>query len=422
MKGIIATACLLIGSSAPEAVSQTAPAAEGPAPPWELLRQETGESRWEPLFRMRGAESQYRDTAWWSGYAQMRAHVEAEVGDHAAALAAWDSGTSPRDSIGTLPPAIEARDAVAYLGNVADTARVIMINERHHAAADRLLTLELLSVLWDKGFRYFAAEAFDPADTELNARGYPVEASGSYVRDPVFSAVVREACQLGYTLVPYEHPSKDDDDGDELTPQQRRDLGQARNLAAATIERDPGAKVFVHAGYSHVLETASERFYPMALYFRELTGIDPVTVDQTRLSERSEPGWEHPAYRAGVAAGLLDDGPAVLVDATGRTYSPVDFAVDIQVLTPRTTTSDGRPEWMSLGGRRTAVAVEIPEGGEQWCLVEARLASEPPEANPLDRVEVRETERAQLYLPPGEEVVIQVLGADGAVLRTVTLP
>ena len=57
--------------------------------------------------------------------------------------------------------------------------------------------------------------------------------------------------------------------------------GYHRLDAPAFASRYPDAKVLVHAGYSHVLETASERWYPMALYFREITGIDPVTVDDT---------------------------------------------------------------------------------------------------------------------------------------------
>jgi hypothetical protein len=402
-------------SSAP---AQTESETDELPPPWELTRREEGESRFAPTLRLRDAEPRYRETPWWNGYAQMRAHVEAGLGNHAAALAAWDSGITPRDSVGSLPPGIVARGAVEYLSAVADTVRVIMINERHHAASDRLLTLELLPVLRDKGFRYFAAEAFDPADTEINAREYPVEATGTYVRDPVLAEVVREAIRLGYTLVAYEHSKGAEEEDADLTPQQRRDLGQARNLARATIERDPEAKVLVHAGYSHVLEEASERFSPMALYFRELTGVDPVTVDQTRLSERSDPAWEHPDRRAGAAAGLLGESPVILVDSSGRPYSPADFAVDLQVLGPRSSYANGRPDWMSLGGRRRAVSVEIPEVERGWCFVEARVAGEPPEAIALDGCEVRDSREARLFLPPDADVVLRVLGADGGVLRT----
>lgn len=412
----------LAGSPLPTAIAGDDPAAEEPPPPWELTRREEGEPYWAPLMRMREAEARYRDTKWWGGYAQMRAHVEAGIGNHAAALQAWDAWITPRDSVGVLPRGVRAQDALEYLSAVADTARVIMVNERHHAASDRLLTLELLPLLWEKGYRYFAAEAFDPADTELGTRGYPVEESGVYLQDPVFAATVREAIRLGYTLVAYESTDEDAPSGEEqgveeLTPQQRRDRGQAANLARATVERDPGARVLVHAGYSHVLEEASERWYPMALYFRERTGIDPVTVDQTRLSERSDPSYEDPSYRACAEAGWLEEGPVVLVDAGGEPYGPAEFAVDIQVLTPRSSYTNGRPDWMTLGTRRGAVRIDVPEGGEQWCLVEGRSTSEPPEAIALDRAELRDSREAWLFLPEGREIVVRILGIDGTVLR-----
>jgi len=158
----------------------------------------------------------------------------------------------------------------------------------------------------------------------------------------------------------------------------------------------------------------------MALYFREMTGVDPITVDQTRLSERSEPGYEHPVYRACAEASLLDAGPVILLDAAGTPWSPVDFAVDLQVLTPRTTYRHERPEWMDLGGRRQAVPVQVPEAQERWCLVEARAAEEPAGAVALDRCEIEGSRRAWLYLPPEGAVDLEVFAADGTLLRTIS--
>jgi len=420
---VIPAANAVSGASAASATSEakagagkrTAPTKLPPA--WELAKQNEGEPYWAPLFRVRDAEAQYRDTPQWSAYAQMRAYLECNVGDHAAALAAWDSASVPRDSMGALPAGMRARNAVDYLSAMADTARVMMINERHHAASDRLLTLALLPILRAKGYRYFAAEAFDPRDRQLNERMYPVAATGTYLRDPVFALLVREALRLGYTLVPYESVRGEEAGDDSMTTQQRRDFTQARNLARATVEQDPKAKVLVHAGYSHVLERASKRFTPMALYFRQLTGIDPVTVDQTRLSERSEPRYEDPAYRACVKAGFLKDGPVILFDAKGKPYAPVDFAVDYQVFTPHTHYVDGRPAWMACGGLRRAVSVDVPEAQEQWCMVEAQVPDEPPDAIPLDRCEVEGTEKATLFVPVGQRFVLRVLDQDKEELR-----
>lgn len=415
-------ACALLAavllSAGPRAHAQDTTRAEGPAPPWEVSFREPGEPRWAPLLRLRALEEDYRGGPYWGGYLQIQAQNEAAMGNHAAALRLWDALSSPPDSVGILPPRVHGTDAVPYLAAMADTARVIMVNERHHAASDRLLTLELLPVLREKGFRYFAAETFGTKDTLMNARAYPVDETGVYVQEPVFAAVVREARRLGYTLVPYEATREQSEAENDLSPQERRDLAEAQNLDAAIFQVDPSAKVLVHAGYSHIVEKATERWHPMALYFRDLTGIDPVTVDQTRLGERSEEAYEHPDYRAARAAGLLDDGPVVLLDAEERPYLPADFAVDIQVLTPPTTHTQGRPDWMSLGGRRRAVTVDVPEGRGRLCFVEACVPGEPPEAIPLDRAEIRNTDSVRLYIPPGESVIVNVFDEAGTLLRT----
>ena len=107
-----------------------------------------------------------RDTGTRGGgaaYAQMRAHVEAGAGEPRGRRCGPGTGRlHPATRVGTLPDGTTARDAVQVLSAAADTARVVMVNERHHAASDRLLTLELLPILWDKGFRYFAAENARP--------------------------------------------------------------------------------------------------------------------------------------------------------------------------------------------------------------------------------------------------------------------
>jgi hypothetical protein len=395
--------------------------AKGPAPPWEASFRNPGEPRWAPLLRLRASEADYRDGAYWGSYLQLRAQAEAAAGNHAAALAFWDSLSAPVDSVGTLPAGVHATNALAYLGAMADTARILMINERHQAASDRLLTLELLPLLREKGFRYFAAETLNPKDTDLNSRAYPVDKSGVYM-EPVFAAVVREARRLGYILVPYECTKEQREAKDDLTPQERRDHAEAQNLYQAIFKADPAAKVLVHAGFSHILEKQTEQWHPMALYLRDFTGIDAVTVDQTRLSERSAEGYEHPDYRAALAAGLLDHGPVVLLDSENRPCLPADFAVDVQVLTPPTTYAHGRPDWMSLGGLRKAVEAAVPECRDRWCFVEACVAGEPAEASPLDGTEIRDTDRAWLFVPPDEDIVIRVFGETGEPLATHPLP
>jgi hypothetical protein len=395
--------------------------------PFDLTAVKPGDAAWAPLYRLRRAEARYRRSeSWWGVYAQLRADHEHRLGNHAAALRFDDLRWSPGGSNAELPRAelprgVRAVDAVRFLADAADTARVIMVNERHHAASDRLLTLRLLPVLRQKGYRYFAAEAFDHGDSGLARRGYAeVRTTGYYTDDPVFGAVVREALRLGYVLVPYEAQRTQEDTTDGHTPQQRRDSIEARNLYEAVFRHDPAAKVLVHAGYSHVLEEVSPGWSPMALYFRRMSGIDPVTVDQTRLSERSAPEYEDPAYRAAIGAGLLGDAPVVLLDSAGRPYSPAAFRVDVQLFGPRTTYTNGRPGWMSLGGTRVMTTVATPECAKRVCIVEARAPAEPDNAVALDHAEAAQTTAVSLFLPRGRQARIRISDPAGTVLRTFT--
>ncbi len=389
--------------------------------PWTLARPTPGESFWAPLLRLRGAEAAYRASpTWWPAYAQYRAQSEAAAGRHDLALAFWDAPASGRDSVGVLPAGARAVDAAAWIASAADTVQVVMINERHHAASDRLLTLRLLPLLYERGYRYLAAEALSHDDDSLNARPYPVASTGYYTGEPVFAEVLREARRLGFTLVSYE--IRDDQRGADTTrtPQQQRDASQARNLIDSVFAHDPDARVLVHAGFAHVYETATPDWSPMAHYLREFSGLDPLTIDQTALSERSAPAYEHPAYRAADAAGWLSEAPVVLLDPANRPVALTDLAVDVQVFAPRTRVEAGRPTWMAMDGRR-AVDLSVPGCAALWCGVEVRLDGEPADAIPVDRVEVDHRDRVRVFVPVGAPATAEVRDAAGEIVHTLRI-
>ncbi len=404
-----------------------------PPPPWGLTRVQEGDGPLAILLRLRDAEAEYRayhdregdDGRLWSQYTQVRAAAESAAGNHAEALRWFDVTTAyGRDSVGVLPAGVHAVDATAYVAGLVESAQVVMVNEAHHDASSRLLTLRLLPVLYDKGFRYFAAETFNVRDVGLNARGYPVDTTGAYTSEPVFAALVREALRLGYTLVPYEIERADEGgEGDTLNGQQRRDYEQARHLAERTVELDPEARVLVHAGYAHIQEVPDEWWTPMAYYFRQRTGIDPLTVDQTTVGEMSEPRFEHPAYRAADVAGLLGSDPVVLLDADGVPLAYRERAVDVQVIRPRAGDVAGRPAWMATLPGRDAHDVELPEAcSERVCLVRATVPGESTEAVPLDQAVAAGQANVRLYLPTDGAVRVEVLdGRTGDVLSASTV-
>ncbi|WP_412060470.1 hypothetical protein [Rubrivirga sp. IMCC45206] len=385
--------------------------------PYGVTFPRDGDGPLSALLRLRDAEADYRAAGdsldYWSRYTQVRAWMEAEVGAHRDALAWFDeTGGWARDSVGTVPPSARAVDAARYIAEAAERERVVMVNEAHHDASSRLLTIELLPLLYERGFRYLAAESLAASDTALNARGYPVDSTGLYTREPTFAALVREAVRLGYTLVPYEIEHGDEPEGDTLSRQQRRDFEQARHLAERTVGLDPDARVLVHAGYAHINEAATEYWTPMGLYFRQRTGIDPFTVNQTALGEASMPAYEDPAYRA--AAGLLGPSPVVIVGSDETPWAPTDAAVDLHVFRPRAGDVGGRPAWLAQLPNRTRVEVDIAPC-PQTCEVAVRRSGESAEAVPLDRVATTGGP-VTLYVPREPVVVVVRDGRTGETL------
>jgi len=431
---VLTVRCLALAPAAPAAAQTNddlqAAQEETPDNPvaevFRLASTRDGEPLWASLFRLRAAEDRFQDLPASDIYAQLRAQQEAEMGNHAAALRAMDRRRRPRpdpDGLTQQLDGVRAVDAIDLLVAAADTAQVVMVNERHHAASERRLALELLAPLYDRGFRYLAMEALSKKDSTLSERGYPMSGlTGPYIEEPVFGEVVREALRLGYTLVPYDADGAATGGADDgLTRQQRRDQRQARNLIERIFRDDPEAKVLLHGGYQHISETPTPSFTPMAYYLTEATGIDPVTADQTHLTEHSDPQFEHPIYREAIRRGLVGDRPVGLVDGLGKPVTPIRRGMDRELFVPRTTYVDGRPTWMTLGGRRSATSVAVPDCGSPPCIVELRRPDEPLEAVPLDRVERAGRGAVTLYAPTGEALEVVVRASGGKVLQRTAL-
>lgn len=345
------------------------------------------------------------------------------IGRYQRALEAFDDrpGGNPQDQPGALSD-YEPHDAVATVLELADWHQVIMVNEAHHVPLHRAFTIQLLEGLYRKGFRYFAAETLTAQDEELQTRGYPTLESGYYLKEPLYGDLVRIAMGLGYEIVRYEfEQGKGKQVGEPLLDenfietQNAREEGQARNLKERILDKDPQAKVLVHAGYAHIAKKPATwdlgekkgevRF--MAVSFRKLTGIEPLAVDQTMMTERSKPAKEAGEYREAVVQGLLKD-KAIVLRRRGERGFFTDPAAgyDLLVFHPRTRYERGRPTWMSLGGRRKAHSVEgdVRPGESDSYLAQTFYAAEQgPEAVPVDQMEFAAGEPLPtLWLPSGE--------------------
>ena len=272
--------------------------------------------------------------------------------------------------------------------------------------------MALLEPLSEQGFKYLAVEAVWAGD-RINARGYPVAQTGYYANDVVFAELVRSAIQLGYHIVAYDMEKNQraaPDLSNQINRQEERDSWQAKNILARVFDVDKDAKLLVHVGYDHLLESRTDTWAPMAHFLRQLTGLDPLTIDQTEFSERSSHELAHPLRVSAWQHGFLGDQAVVLLDSNGE---PVGSGtpVDLNVFGLVTRYAKGRPVWMSMGDRRQAIDFMTPECRARVCIVEARNATLTDEV-PYDRVEVRHTERTVLYVPPGKETTVRLMGLD----------
>lgn len=162
--------------------------------------------------------------------------------------------------------------AMDYLVRSTCDKQVVMLNEAHWEPKGRYLCNLLLDTLYRCGFRYLAVEALGEEDT-LNQQKFPVQSSGFYTRDPIFGNMLRNALQLGYTVVSYDDGSAD------------RERMQAENIYRKTILKDSLAKVLVYAGHGHIRKDSASNSsrLMMAYYFQKMTGIVPFTINQTRF-------------------------------------------------------------------------------------------------------------------------------------------
>ncbi len=431
---------LLLAGLAASASDDKKPAKKSPAPADPtagvppLDRTSRYLQRVVELRKRRAAAEKAKDEARRGMLDQLLAAEEATVGRYHEAMRLMDRffPTVSAAKVVTNLDDYQPKDAVAAILALAGKHRVVMINEAHHVARHRAFAALLLEGLRKQGFRYFAAETFDHDDMPaLLKRGYPTLQTGYYCREPVFGDLVRQAVRLGYTPVAYEHrpnqsalraPAKD-----VARLLAEREQGQAKNLQARIFDKDPRARVVVFAGYSHIRKVpqVSQRGGKkvetkwMAARFKELTGIEALSVDQTSVMEHARADREHPAYRLALEKKKVADRPVVLFDAkAGRHYvPPADRgAFDLVVFHPRDSEQDGRPRWLRMGGYRRAVKVAglpaAPRDGS--LLVQAFAKGEDASvAVPVDQVEYGPAQpRPHLLLPKGAYTV-RVVDASG---------
>lgn len=187
-----------------------------------------------------------------------------------------------------------AQNAFDWIEKQADTTRAIFISEAHHIPEHRRFTLQLLESLYQKGFRYLAIEMLSNQDTLLNDRGYLLDKNIPYANENNLGELVRKAHQIGFKLIPYEEDYGDADSSfvnygiNISNEQESRSWTQAAHLYQRIFKIDPQAKAIVHGGYANLREKELSYWKPTGYYFKILTEIEPLTIDQSLQADIDE--------------------------------------------------------------------------------------------------------------------------------------
>lgn len=257
--------------------------------------------------------------------------------NHKKAISSWyksmnlrEYTPSKKDSILLLKgKVLNAKD---YILSRAKKEELLIINEAHHLSMHRSFTLSLLKELYDYGYRYLALEALH--DSLINNRKFTTLKSGYYTQEPEFGNLINEALKIGYTVFGYE--ASIGINGKE------REIEQAKNIQNF-LNRHPKGKLLIHCGFDHVYENEVVGWEKaMAGRLKEYLGIDPLTIDQVKFTEKGNKKYEHFFIHA-----TNQNQPFVLIDEHGKPFNGFSEPkqTDIVVIHPTTLYLDGRPNW-----------------------------------------------------------------------------
>jgi hypothetical protein len=294
-------------------------------------------------------------------------------------------------------------DARRYIRFVAKAHQVIMINEAYEKPMHRAFAISLLADLYRQGFRYLAMEMLN--NFSYHTLDHLNLSTGYYTAEPVAGELVREALNLGFKLVSYE------DTAASVHNNNQRDSIQAQNIYKI-IQQDSAAKILVYAEYAHISKKATaDGYIPMGLAFKQISGIDPLTIDQTDMTEGSNFSYGDVFYQAYLQKYPLKT-PSIAMIGNDIVNVTNNDLYDVSVIQPPTLYEEGRPTWLTLEGMKKPILIK-PTTTSAF-LVQAYYQDEieknentPWELVPADQTYIRTGKNNYvLYLRPGKYTII----------------
>lgn len=221
----------------------------------------------------------------------------------------------------------------------AKNEQVLMINESHLRPSNRLFMKSLLEQLRNSGYTNFCVEAL-----EYNSSKYDDIKSimdlGFYTKEPCYAEMMREALRLGFNIYGYEATPSD------YKSSNNRDSIQAVHLRDITRAND--GKTIIYAGYGHTSKTSKSSMYN---YFKNLSGVTPLSVNQTTFIERPSRKHENVLYIA-----LWENYPDI---REPMAIANIEKTGDICTFTPRLKYIENRPDYLLENGDRRLRKIKV---------------------------------------------------------------
>lgn len=318
-----------------------------------------------------------------TGDEEIASYLYSNIGQYFKALEFYEKNNNKLDC---NPPNFDTNNlilipALDYIKKEAENHQVVIINEAHHISYHRFFTMLLLEKLCTIGFNYFGAETLTSADSNINSRGYPLINSGYYSVEPQYSNMIRQALSNGYKVFQYEP--------NIIENEAQREIDQAKNIAKI-LNENPKARIVIHCGYSHILEGENIGKWgkAMAGRLKELTGIDPLTINQVSLTENFYCENENPIFKT------IKAKKSMIIKSKPQSVSSSIIMTrqlsDAYIFHPRTNLKYGRPEWLftkyspELINDKIKIAFPV--------LIKAFFMEENIEfATPIDVIEIKST-------------------------------
>lgn len=283
--------------------------------------------------------------------------------------------------------------------------QVVMFNEAHHRPQQRAFIRSLLDDFYSLGFRTLFVEAyFENQDSLLNERGYPLQNTGTYTKEPAFGEMLREAKRLGFTIASYDNDTAACESSEPFVCANQRERVSAENLFNF-MKANPKAKILVAAGYAHIIKKSDDGWVKMAEQFKNLSGIDPLSIDLVGMGERLTKDHENKFYRAAQEKFKVTT-PSIILDKTTQdaflaNYRPEQ--IDLQVVFPRTQYPNGYADWLSSGYQKEVnVNLSKPSyktGDLLQVYIKSELEAHNKQAVPILQVPLSGTQQQKLMLP-----------------------